>query len=78
MSYSGRQRNLDYERIAKLGFFAGVAMFVTGAVGEAIGRTMTTGMPAVADQLFISLEIVGVLAGLLVPLVFGIVLPLIE
>lgn len=78
MSYGGRQQNLDYGRIAKLGFFAGVAMFIIGAVGEVIGRTMTTGMPAVADQLFLSLEVVGVLAGLLVPLIFGIVLPLIE
>lgn len=78
MSYSGRQQNLDYARIAKLGFFAGVAMFVTGAVGEVIGRTMTTGMPAAADQLFVSLEVVGVLAGLLMPLIFGIVLPLVE
>jgi energy-converting hydrogenase Eha subunit E len=78
MSYGSRQRDLDYARIAKLGFFAGVAMFVIGAVGEVIGRTMTAGMPAAADQLFISLEAVGVLVGLLVPLVFGIVLPLVE
>jgi hypothetical protein len=78
MSYGGRQRNLDYGRIAKLGFFAGVAMFVIGAVGEKLGHSVVTGMPAVADQLFLSLEIVGVLVGLLVPLVFGIALPLVE
>lgn len=78
MSYGGRQQNLDHARIAKVGFFAGVAMFLFGAVGEAIGRTMTRGIPEMANQLFISLEIVGVLVGLLIPLVFGIVLPLVE
>ncbi|MFT4882526.1 MAG: energy-converting hydrogenase Eha subunit E [Natronomonas sp.] len=78
MSYGGRQQNLDHARIAKFGFFAGVAMFLLGAVGEAIGRTMTRGIPEMANQLFISLEIVGVLVGLLIPLVFGIVLPLVE
>ncbi|QLD85281.1 hypothetical protein HWV23_05915 [Natronomonas halophila] len=78
MSYGGRQQNLDYGRIAKLGFFAGAAMFIIGAVGGVIGRSLAAGMPDVAGQLFISLEVVGVLVGLLVPLVFGIVLPLVE
>jgi hypothetical protein len=78
MSYGGRQQNLDYGRIAKLGFFAGAAMFLIGAVGGVIGRSLLANLPGLASQLFISLEVVGVLIGLLVPLVFGIVLPLVE
>jgi energy-converting hydrogenase Eha subunit E len=78
MSHGSRQRNLDHGRIAKLGFFAGAAMFAIGAVGGVIGRSMTRGIPDVAGQLFVGLEAVGVLIALLVPLVFGIVLPLVE
>jgi hypothetical protein len=78
MSYGGRQQNLDYGRIAKLGFLAGAAMFLIGAVGGVIGRSLLANLPGLASQLFISLEVVGVLVGLLVPLVFGIVLPLVE
>jgi hypothetical protein len=67
----------DYASLAKLGFVAGVALFLAGAGGEVVGHTFFD-VPAWGETLLLDMEIVGVLAALLSPLVFGIVMPLVE
>lgn len=76
MSYRNRG-NLDYADVAKKGFLLGVALFALGAVGELVANAYFV-VPALAEQLFFGMEVTGVLLGLLVPIVFGAVLPLTE
>lgn len=78
MSHGRRTGSLDHARIAKSGFVAGLALFAIGVVGELAGHAMLASMPPTADQVLLALEVVGVLVGFLVPIVFGAVLPLIE
>lgn len=78
MSHGRRSRGLDHARIAKTGFIAGIALFVVGVVGELLGHALLSSMPPTADQALLALEILGVLVGFLVPIVFGAVLPLVE
>lgn len=76
MSYQSRG-NLDYADAAKKGFLLGVALFALGAVGEMLGHAFFA-VPSIADQLFLGMEVTGVVVGLLAPMVFGAILPLIE
>ena len=75
MSY--QSRNLDYVDIAKKGFLLGVALFAVGTVGVVAGHAFVA-LPSVVERLFLGMEVTGVLVGLLVPIVFGAVLPLVE
>lgn len=75
MSY--QSRNLDYADIAKKGFLLGVGLFAIGTVGVVAGHAFLT-LPAIVEQLFLGMEVTGVLIGLVVPIVFGAVLPLVE
>ncbi|WP_435180885.1 hypothetical protein [Halorussus sp. AFM4] len=74
----GRYGDIDYPRVTKLGFLASIGLFAVGAGGEFFAAAMHLSLPAWEDALFTDLEIVGTLGALLVPLVFGIVLPLTE
>lgn len=76
MSHQSRG-NLDYADVAKKGFLFGVALFALGAVGEALGHAFFA-VPSIADQLFLGMEVTGVAVGLLVPIIFGAILPLTE
>ena len=78
MSHPHRSHSFDYARIAKTGFFAGLALFAVGVVGELAGNAILGSIPATAEQGLFALEVVGVAVGLLVPIVFGAVLPLTE
>lgn len=78
MSHRTRSRSFDYAAIAKKGFLLGVALFALGSVGEVVGHAYLGSMPTSVERLFLGLEVTGVLLGLLVPIVFGAVLPLIE
>jgi hypothetical protein len=69
---------MAYGRITKRGFLLGLALFGTGVVGEVLGRGVFGGLPAWEATLFLFFEGGGILLCLLVPLVFGIVLPLTE
>jgi hypothetical protein len=64
----------DYAGFAKRGFAVGAALFLIGALGQAL----LTGIPAWEQTLLFDLEVLGLFVGLLSPLVFGIVLPLVE
>lgn len=71
-------RSIDYGRWTKVGFLGGVVLFAVGVLGNVALSTIGGSAPAWAGTVFFDFEILGVLVGLLVPLVFGIVLPLIE
>ncbi len=74
----GRYGTTDYPRYAKLGFFAGVAMFLIGGIGSAAGNAFFGPLPAWETTLLFDLELFGILTALFSPLVFGIVMPLTE
>lgn len=78
MSARTRRGNVDYGRVAKLGFLGGVGLFLLGAVGEAVARATVAGIPEAVDSVLLVMEAGGILVALLVPIVFGAVLPLIE
>ena len=76
---SGRYGDLDYPTLAKYGFLAGAALFLGGALGEAVLSTgIAAGHPGGIDTLLTGAEIIGVVLGLFAPLIFGIVMPLTE
>ncbi|WP_436928106.1 DUF7860 family protein [Halosimplex amylolyticum] len=68
----------DYPSLAKTGFLLGIALFVLGAGGELVGTAVFGGIPGWEQTLFFDMEVLGILLGLFSPLVFGIVLPLVE
>ena len=74
----GRYDTIDYSRYAKLGFLAGVAMFLVGAAGSLAGNAVVGSLPAWEATLLYDLEILGILTALFSPLVFGIAMPLME
>lgn len=71
-------RTPDYGQLAKGGFILGLMMIVVGASGEWAIHSQILSVPAWEDALFFDLEVLGVLVFLFSPIVFGIVLPLIE
>ncbi|MFC7139468.1 hypothetical protein ACFQMA_06395 [Halosimplex aquaticum] len=68
----------DYPSLAKTGFLLGVSLFALGAAGELVGTAVLGGVPGWEQTLFFDMEVLGILLGLFSPLVFGIVLPLVE
>lgn len=75
MAHHGRN---DYAFLAKAGFLLGVAMLAIGGGGELIGTALYGSLPGWETMIFFDLEVLGILVGLLAPIVFGIVMPLIE
>jgi hypothetical protein len=73
-----RYGKLDYPTLTKRGFGLGIGLFLLGAMGEVVDRSMYGTLPAWEATLFFDLEVVGVLLALFAPLVFGIVMPLTE
>lgn len=78
MSTQTRRRSFDHGHVAKFGLLGGVALFLLGAVGEAVAHAYAAGLPESVDHLFFGMEVGGILVALFVPLIFGAVLPLIE
>ncbi|MEF8787158.1 MAG: hypothetical protein V5A45_14595 [Haloarculaceae archaeon] len=75
MSQTG---SMDHAKRAKQGFLLGVGLFAVGALGEIVGHALYAELPGWEQTLLFNAEVVGILLALLAPLVFGIVLPLIE
>ncbi|WP_276251750.1 hypothetical protein [Haloarcula rara] len=71
-------RGMDHATLAKRGFLLGVALFAVGVVGEVGGHALLGTLPALVNTLLVDMEAIGILLALFSPLVFGIVLPLIE
>lgn len=74
----GRYRRLDYSQYARGGFAFGVAVFVLGILGHALGPTLFGSLPAWELALFTLMEVAGIVLALCSPIVFAVVLPLIE
>lgn len=74
----GRYGTLDYPVLAKRGFLLGLALFAVGVVGELLVHTVLTGLPGWIGTVLFDMELLGVVIGLLAPLVFGVVMPLTE
>jgi|AntDeeMinimDraft_4_1070355.scaffolds.fasta_scaffold00687_14 uncharacterized transporter YbjL len=68
----------DYSRLAKRGFFLGLALFVVGTGSELIGHAMFGALPQWENTLFFALTIIGFAVGFASPFVFGIIMPLTE
>ena len=73
-----RTNSLDYPTITKRGFQLGLGLFAIGVVGEIIGEVVLGGLPGWERTLLVDLAGLGILLCLLVPFVFGILLPLTE
>ena len=74
----GQYRNVDHATLAKRGFLLGVGLFAVGALGELTAHAFLGPLPGWGNMLLTNLEGVGILLGLFAPLVFGIVMPLVE
>lgn len=75
---NGRYGALDYGTLAKQGFLLGVGLFLLGELLEPIQRTAGMPVPGWEHGLLFALTVLGILAALLSPFVFGIVMPLTE
>ena len=73
----GRLETHIYPRKAKLGFLVGLALWTVGALGGVVGPALFAPLPGWKTMLLADAEVLGVLAGLLSSLVFGVVLPLV-
>ncbi len=71
-------RGMDHAALAKRGFLLGVSLFAIGVVGEVGGHALLGTLPALVNTLLVDMEAIGILLALFSPLVFGIVLPLVE
>lgn len=74
----GRYGNIDYPTVTKRAFLFGVALFLTGLVGELVGHAYFAPLPAWEQTLLVNAEAFGILIALGAPILFGIVLPLTE
>lgn len=74
----GRYGDLDYGRLTKYGFALGVALFVCGAAGSAIGPAVAGPLPGWERTLLVDGEVAGILVAFVSVFGFGIVLPLTE
>ncbi|WP_340101331.1 hypothetical protein [Salinibaculum salinum] len=75
MSQTG---SMDHAKRAKQGFLLGAGLFAAGALGELVGHALFAELPGWEQALLFNAEAAGILIALFAPLVFGVVLPLIE
>ena len=70
--------DVGYATLAKGGFLLGFGLFLLGAGGELIGHALYESLPAWENTLFVYSEGIGLLVGSASPILFGIVMPLLE
>lgn len=73
----GRYGSIDYPTVVKRGALLGLALMVVGESGGYLAENYLS-VPAWEETLFLAVAVVGLLAFVLSPIVFGIVLPLTE
>ena len=73
----GRYGSIDYPSSVKRGVLLGLALMAVGEIGGYIAENYVS-VPAWEESLFLAAAIVGLLAFVLSPILFGIVLPLTE
>lgn len=69
---------MEYSQYARGGFALGVAVFVVGILGHALGPALFGSLPEWELTLFTLMEFGGIAIALCSPIVFAVVLPLIE
>ncbi|WP_267163894.1 DUF7860 family protein [Halovenus salina] len=69
---------MDYARLAKAGFLVGAALFLSGALGGVIAPGLQGEIPGWEQSLFLYSEVIGTVVGFFSPLVFGVVMPLLD
>ncbi|MCL7418461.1 MAG: hypothetical protein M8354_11575 [Halalkalicoccus sp.] len=74
----GQYQRLSYSQYARGGFAFGVAVFALGILGHALGPSLFGSLPPWEVTLFTLMEFGGIALALCSPIVFAIVLPLIE
>ena len=74
----GHTTSMNHAKRAKQGFLLGVGLFLFGSIGEVVGHSLSTELPAWEQTLLFDAVVLGTLIALLAPLMFGIVLPLTE
>jgi len=74
----GQYKSMDHATLAKRGFLLGVGLFALGALGELAAHVFVGPLPGWGNLLLTDMEALGILLALFSPLVFGIVLPLVE
>jgi len=70
--------SIDYPTWTKRSFLLGVSIALLGLLGHLIGQTYFGPLPGWEQMLFTDMEFVGILVAVFAPIIFGIVLPLIE
>ncbi|WP_136716363.1 DUF7860 family protein [Halorientalis salina] len=73
-----RTNSIDYPTWTKRSFLFGVSLFLGALLVDVVGGAVFGPLPAWGQTLFVDLEFLGIFIALLAPLVFGIVLPLVE
>lgn len=73
-----QHQRLAYARYARRGFLLGVTVFALGILGHAVGPALFGPLPEWELTLFALMEFGGIGLALCSPIVFGVVLPLIE
>lgn len=74
----GRYGDVDSTRLTTRGFFAGLALFLVGAVGELVGHAVLDRLPGWESALLFDAEVLGIGVAFLTVFAFGIAVPLIE
>ena len=72
-----RTASIDYGSVTKVGFLASAALLIVGALGS-MALAGASGVPAWEKTLFFDAEVIGTLGMVLIPITFGIVLPLVD
>jgi len=75
---AGRYGDLDYPTLTKRSVLLGVALFLVGALGEAVIALMGLQVPGWEEALLFDLEVLGIVVAFLSVVVFGVALPLTE
>ncbi|PSQ15386.1 hypothetical protein BRD00_13880 [Halobacteriales archaeon QS_8_69_26] len=70
--------DVGYVTLAKGGLLLGVGLFVLGAGGELVGHALYDSLPGWENTLFLYSEGLGLVIGFFSPILFGIVMPLVE
>ncbi|GAB7014049.1 DUF7860 family protein [Halolamina salina] len=73
----GRYGSIDYPSVVKRGVLFGLALMFVGEIGGYVAENYVS-VPAWEETLFLVVAGVGLLAFVLSPILFGIVLPLTE
>jgi hypothetical protein len=68
----------SYPWLAKSSFFSGIGLFVLALLVQGIGPMLVGPLPSWSSTVIIDLEVLGLLLAFFAPIIFGVVMPLVE